>query len=105
MVLARLASSGGQMGIPTDDAIMDEGRDSSMEIDSENPNSSSAMKDVSFSPRGYQLEMLEASMNQNIIVAVRFQCHSRDDETDPIHRWILAVGRLICMSTHFVVIN
>jgi len=105
MVLARLASSGGQMGIPTDDDIMDEGTDCSMEITPENPNPSSAMNDVSFSPRGYQLEMLEASMKQNIIVAVRFHCLFHDDETNPIHRWILAVGRLICMSTHLVIIN
>ena len=81
MVLARLASLGGQMGISTDD-IMDEGSDSPMEITPEDPNPSKATKNVSFSPRGYQLEMLEASMKQNIIVAVRFHCLLRESHAD-----------------------
>ncbi|KAJ5600761.1 hypothetical protein N7450_001828 [Penicillium hetheringtonii] len=116
MVLARLASSGGQMGIPTDDAIMDEGRDSSMEIDSENPNSSSAMKDVSFSPRGYQLEMLEASMNQNIIVAmdtgsgkthIAVMRIIAELEKCPSHKmvWFLAPTVALCFQQYEVLTN
>lgn len=50
-------------------------------------------------PRGYQLEMLEASMKQNIIVAVcptapQLNCGADLQE----FRWIQGVGRLICTS-------
>lgn len=61
---------------------MDEGSDSPMEITPEDPNPSKATKNVSFSPRGYQLEMLEASMKENIIVAVRFHSLLRESHAD-----------------------
>lgn len=55
---------------------------------------------ASYRPRGYQLEMLEASQQQNIIVAVSrpiTQVLKRPNTR--ISRWILAVGKLTCKLT------
>ena len=48
--------------------------------------------------RNYQLEMLEASLKENVIIAVGVFLDRRDGQVlTGVYRWIRGVGRLMCM--------
>lgn len=47
--------------------------------------------------RNYQLEMLEASLKENVIIAVGILSIDRICRCSHCCRWIRGVGRLMCM--------
>lgn len=50
-------------------------------------------------PRNYQLEMLEESLERNIIVAVSCYTTQSKDQNAHALRWTPAAGKLKCMSS------